>query len=494
MADIVPFNSDDELSRLLAGPFEQTELGNARRLLAVFGNDLRFCASWGKWIVWDGVRWVNDVDGEVERRAKQVIGLLHAQAAREDEKGRRGELERWAKESESLHHIRAAIRLAETEPGTPVRADDLDDDPMLIGVRNGIVDLKSGILLPPKRQHLITKQCPVIFDPEAKCPTWDQFIGQITRGDVDLQSYLQRVAGYCLTGLTREQCFFVLWGSGANGKSVFLGTLQSLLGDYARSTPAMTLLGKQRADGASPDLARLVGARLVAASEPPDGCRFAAETVKAMTGQDRIVCRPLYRDFFEYQPRFKVLLATNHKPEAADDDEAMWRRIRLIPFQAVIAPQDRDKRLLERLRDELPGVLNWAVRGAVEVWSHGLGSARKVVTATESYRSEMDVFSEWFDQCAIEDPPAVTPTADLRESCQAWFLQQSQPPLSAKKFTQRLEARGFSLVRTGKARCIKGLALRDTADSLGNDPDANGDRDACDASTVPTPNSSPIDP
>mgnify|MGYP001397183973 CR=1 FL=1 len=490
MADIVFLNDSDELARLQATSFENTELGNARRLIAVFGEDLRFCVTWGKWLVWDGLRWVVDDHGEVERRFKRTILLMHAQARADAGGTRRSDLAEWALESETLHHIRAAMRLAQTEPGIAVEAADLDADPMLIGVCNGVVDLKCGTLVQSERRFLITKQCAVGFDPAAVCPTWHRFIGEVTCGDVDLQTYLQRVAGYCLTGRTNEQCFFVLWGSGANGKSVFLGILESLLKDYARNTPAMTLMGKPRSDGASPDLARLDGARLVAASEPPDGCRFAAETVKAMTGQDRIICRPLYRDFFEYEPRFKVVLATNHKPQVADDDEAMWRRIRLIPFRAVIAPQNRDRHLHERLQAELPGILNWAVQGATYVGEYGLGTAGAVSRATDSYRSEMDVFSDWLDECAIEDPGAKTPTAELRESCNAWFLQQHHRPLSAKKFTQRLEARGFQSDRTSKARCILGLALRDAGDATeGNDPDPTAADDSCDASPPPHPSS-----
>ena len=280
----------------------------------------------------------------------------------------------------------------------PIHAAELDANPLLLAVQNGVVDLSTGLPITPERSQLITKQAGTKFDPAATCPIWRSFLSQVTDGDQDLAAFLQRMAGYLLTGITDEQCLFLLLGPGANGKSVFLNTLQSLMGDYASSTPPETLLARRDTAAATPDLARLRGARLVVASEPRDGSVMEEALVKRLTGQDKIVCRDLYSSFFEYYPTFKFVLATNSKPIIQGTDHAIWRRIHLIPFRIIVPPERKDKQLIRKLELELPGILNWVLEGVRAHQSGGLQPPPCVVEATRSYRSDMDVLGEWIEE------------------------------------------------------------------------------------------------
>ena len=229
-----------------------TDLGNAHRLVGLFGADIRFCAQFKQWFVWNGLRWVKDEDGEIQRYAKRVIMAMHSQVAQEENDAVRERLAAWALASEAAHRIEAMVKLARTEPTIPVHPSQLDPDPMLLGVANGVIDLRTGQLQAPRREDYITKQAPVHVDPSAECPRWNAFLRRIFDGDKELIAYHQRLAGYCLTGLAREHYLFMPFGQGANGKTVLWETLGSLLGDYAATTPPETLMKRKNAGGWEP--------------------------------------------------------------------------------------------------------------------------------------------------------------------------------------------------------------------------------------------------
>lgn len=441
--------------------FRNTDVGNAERLLFQYGDDLRYCPEHKRWYIWNGIHWRPDRGGEVLNRAKDVPRGIYAEAASEPDENRRRALAAHATRSENRARIEAMPALALTSERVRRGANEFDPDPGALGVPNGTVDLRTGELREPRREDHITKCAGVAFDPAARSPRWDAFLDRIMAGDAELIAFLQRVVGYLLTGLTSEQCLFLFLGSGANGKSVFLNVMQRLLGDYARQTPAETLMVR---DGrsASNDIARLQGARLVCTSEVEDGQRFAESLVKQLTGQDVITGRFLYAEPFEFRPQFKIAIAGNHPPIIRGDDPAAWRRIKLVPFTVTIPEDERDPELVDKLCAELPGILNWALEGLRDWREHGLQPPEAVRAATEEYRTDMDVLRAWIDECCALDAGAWAASRELYDSYQKWARENTQWVMSRQKFGRRMKER-FQQERRGggshKERGFRGLTV-----------------------------------
>jgi putative DNA primase/helicase len=438
-----------------------TDLGNAKRLVAQHGNDIRYCHTWRKFLIWDGSRWRQDEDGEAERRAKDTVRRLYSEASLLTDDDSRAELVKWARASESRSRIVAMVELAKSEPGVPVSPKELDANPWLLNCQNGVIDLRTGELLQHRRDDLCTKIVPIVFDPDAQCPIFKQFLRQILRENVELIRFVQRCIGYSLTGSTVEQVFFILWGSGANGKSTLLEILRMVLGDYGRTADAALLMHRSH-DGPRNDVARLAGARLVSTSETEAGRNLAEVLVKQLTGNDKVAARFLYSEFFEFDCQFKLFLTTNHKPVIKGTDNAIWRRIRLIPFDVTIPEEKQDKDLPRKLRSELPGILAWAVRGCLRYQECGLGQPEKVSAATQSYREEMDVLGGFLRDRCILDKLAKVANRQLYRAYKEWCESTGEKPLTQQKLASALGDRGFRRWRTGPERGWIGLALRDT--------------------------------
>jgi putative DNA primase/helicase len=277
-------------------------------------------------------------------------------------------------------------------------------------------------------------------------------------GNQPLVEFVQRAAGYCLTGKTDEEVLFFLYGTGANGKTTFVETVRKLLSDYAQQADFNSFLEK-RSDGARNDLARLKGARFVAAVEAGEGRKLDETVIKQATGGDTITSRFLYREFFEYVPQFKIFLVANHKPRISGTDEGIWRRIRLIPFNVTIPTEERDKRLLEKLQRELPGILAWAVRGCLEWQRDGLGKSDQVSEATELYRREMDSLADFLDDRCVIGQGEVSDAGLLYETYKVWCQANGEEPTSQKLFGSRLHDRGFEPAKKRGHRCWVGLSL-----------------------------------
>ena len=386
-----------------------TDLGNAERLAAAHGTTLRYFVQAGHWLHWTGARWETDDTGVVHRRAHRVVRKMTAEGERLAGPARDALLKH-AWKSESHPRLQAMVEIARTLPEMPVTAEMLDRDPWLLNVRNGILDLRTGFPQSHAPKMLLTKLAPVTYDPEARCPRWEQFLREIFQEDAEVIAYVQRLVGYLLTGDTSEQAVVFLVGKGANGKSVFLETLRALCGDYARSTPFSTFLEKR--GEATNDLAALLGARLVTASEVGGGQAFNTALLKQISGGDAVTCRFLHREFFTYTPAFKVLFAMNEVPRLDATSYALRRRIQLLPFrQTFYPPQEerdprRDPELGKKLRGELSGILNWAIIGACDWLLDGLQPPRQVLDSTEALFESFDPLADFLEDACVREPAA----------------------------------------------------------------------------------------
>ena len=444
-------------------PNHTTDLGNARRLIARHGEDIRFCYSRGEWLIWSGTRWGWDDSGEIERRAKDTIGAIYQEAANETDADRRIRLAKWAASSESDVRIRAMVSLAKSEPGIPILPGELDADPWSLNCLNGTIDLRTAELRPHRRGDYCTKQVPINYDPSAACPTWWGFLNRIIAENAGLIDYLQRAVGYALTGNTREQVLFMLYGTGQNGQTTFLESIKTCLADYSRQADFSTFLARA-GDSIRNDIARLAGARFVCAVEAEGGKQLSEALVKSITGEDTVSARFLYSEFFEFRPPFKLFLATNNLPVIKGTDTAIWRRIRLVPFTVTIPPEQQDRELLGKLHPELPGILAWAVKGCLAWQEQGLDAPKDVVTATKDYREEMDILAAFLDECCVQTPEATVPAGRLYGRYTQWCDDNGDPPLNQQMFGMSLSERGFKSGRTGRVRLRKGIGLCDGGD------------------------------
>lgn len=432
----------EELQQMIK-QFKLSELGNAERLVARHGKDIRYCHEWNKWLVWAGTHWEIDLTGEVERRAKETIRAIYSEAAEIEDEEKRATLAKHAAKSETNRAISAMVNLAKTEQGIPVLSDQLDSDIWLLNCKNGTLDLRTGELRPHNRKDYITRIILTEYNPYADFEEWAKFLERIMNGNRELISFLQRAVGYSLTGSTREQCLFMLCGSGANGKTTFLEAIAETLSDYAQRTPTDTLLSKDTG-GISNDVARLKGARFVIASEVEEGRKMAESLVKQMTGGEKITARFMRAEYFEFKPHFKLWIGTNHKPVIrGTDHHAIWRRIKLIPFNVTIPEPERDKELPNKLRKEKAGILNWAVMGCMDWLKDGLGEPEEVVKATGEYRSEMDVLARFISDCCVTNTQKCTKSSELYKKYAEWAREGNEFILSQTKFNAKLIEKGF---------------------------------------------------
>jgi putative DNA primase/helicase len=436
------------VGRYPPGSLPTTDLGNAERLVGRHGHDLVHVYGLG-WHVWTSQLWERDEIGQVERRAKETVRSIYEEAAHVAQDEKRKTLAKWAKQSESVSRLGAMIALARSEPGIPLKADQLDADLWLLNVQNGTLDLRTGDPRPHDRSDLITKLAPVAYDPDAETPAWENFLGRILP-NAAVRKFLQRYAGHSLTADVSEQILLFLYGTGANGKSNLLNTLLEMMGTYAQQAAPELLTIKR---GAHPtELADLQGARFVASVEVEEGMRLAESLVKQMTGGDRIKARYMRQDFFEFDPTHKIWLAANHKPVVRGTDHAIWRRIKLVPFEVTIPEPERDPNLPEKLRAELPGILAWAVRGCLDWQREGLDEPEEIRAATEEYREDMDPLQEFFEEWCLFREDYWTASADIRGAYQDWAQKAGERPLDWHMVAARLKERGCREKRRHQGR------------------------------------------
>jgi putative DNA primase/helicase len=434
--------------------------GNGQRLVLDHGNDLRYVPGAG-WHEWDDTRWAPDADGAVMRRAKDTVRSLMVEAAEIKDADKQKSLLSFALRSQQAPRLKAMIELAESEQPVIAHGDKLDTDPDLLNVANGTIDLRNGRLRDHDREDLITKLAPVAFEPDAPCPTWHRYLAEVFGGDADLTAYVQRAVGYTLTGHTSEQCLFILQGEGKNGKTTAAELIHDLLGDYATVIDPALLMTATRptSPGAPrPDLVRLRGARYVPAVEVEQGAQLAEVLIKQLTGGSTITARELHqRGGIEFRPAFKLWLDANHLPQVRGTDYAIWRRLRVIPYRHRI--ERGDTALPAKLRAEAPGILAWAVQGAVAWFEHGLGEPIAVERATADYRAGQDTLASFLEaRCELADD-ALAPAGLLYHAYKNFCADGDLAHLTIQAFKAGLEERGVTHRKTKKGAFYEGVSL-----------------------------------
>jgi putative DNA primase/helicase len=443
-------------------PYLLTDLGNAYRILDRYGPELRFCRALGGWLVWTGTYWKVDSFGAVRRMAQDSTWKMFDEA-KTLEDGARAALVRHATHSQSSQRLQGCVDVLEAAAKEfYVEPDQLDADAWALPCTNGTIDLKNGELRESRPEDLATRCLPIAYDPGATCPTFTTFLDSVMDGRPELVAYLRRVIGYCLTGSTRERAMFILHGSGANGKSTLIDIVSALLDGYATTAEASAFLSKKQTGGPSNDIAALAGSRFVSVSESEKDQALATALVKRVTGNDKITARFLHKEFFSFKPTFKLFLGLNHKPEINDAGAAIWSRIKLIPFDVKFAEADQDKTLPEKLRNELPGILAWAVAGCLE-WQRlgGLQEPAEVTAATRDYREDQDVLGPFISSCCVLDPQASAPASALHAAYLAFIQGTLTSALSVTAFGVLLGDRpGLSRHKNGKGLAVwHGLRL-----------------------------------
>lgn len=440
---------DGDAGAVLSGALSDDALALA--FAAAHADRLRYVADVGRWRRYEAGCWRDDAKlGVYDAARAQLRRTVAAERLTERE----------AAALRSAKTVNAVVTLARSDRRLVSEAAQYDRDPWQLNTPGGVVDLRTGQLTPHDPAQYHSQQTAATPDDAAPCPRWRAFLAQCTGGDAALERFLQKVAGYALTGSIREHALFFLYGTGGNGKGVFLNTLHRVLGTYADVAPIETFT-ESKGERHPTELAALRGRRLVIAQETEEGRRWAEARLKALTGGDAISARVMRGDFFTFQPQFKLVIAGNHRPHLRGVDDAMRRRLHLVPFAHQVPAAERDADLPAKLEAEWPGILAWAVEGCALWLEEELRPPAAVQAATADYFSAEDGFAAWLDECCDCVPGAWASGADLFASWSAYAERGGEHAGSAKRLTQKLEAAGFTPVRRhGGTRGFAGLAIR----------------------------------
>lgn len=475
------------------GEYLLNDSGNADRLIRSHGTDLLYCKEHGAFIVWDGTRWNKD-ELRVERLAEDVLRRALGDVRKIPDSDERKKY--FCFLNRSLHRAGIANMVQSARrKAVEVSVSDLDSDPLLLNCLNGTVDLRTGQIRVHSRDDRITKLIPIVYDPAAGCPLFMQFLGRImgahpdaSEGELEraerLVSYLQRCLGCAATALP-EKALFILYGRGNNGKTTLLEIVREALGpgEYAGEIQIDTLMMKPRESGASntanADLADLRGYRFVTSSEVEQGQRLSTARVKYLTGQSQVRARRLYENPICFKPTHKLFMDCNHRPVIQDPHDAIWNRVKCIPFEATIPKEEIDPNLPVKLRAELPGIIRFIVEGAQQYLSRGLQDPAEVQASTEEYRQESDRAGEFFEDLCTFHEDVWCPVTDLWRRYLAWSVEVGEKyPLSKPVFEDRLGRMGCRKAHdpSGRFRAWRGVSLKAGSDGL-TTPDRNPGRD-----------------
>jgi putative DNA primase/helicase len=426
--------------------FTLTDLGNAERLMSKYGQDLLYCYERKSWLLWNGVNWKMDAGSEIQRIAQKTVRAIYAEAANEDDDDKRKKLWLWAKDSES--NARQNAMIDQAQPFAAIPLAKLDSNTWLFNCLNGTVNLKTGELLPHDRKDHITIVSPVNYDPKAESRNWNNFLDKITACNTNLITYLQRCAGYTLTGDTSEQILFFCHGAGQNGKSTFMNALMEIMSPYAAQVDNEMFMSsfKSGKAGHSEDIANLAGKRLVVATEIEEDRRLATAKIKQLTGGERVRASHKYEHEFEYDVTYKLWFNGNHKPNIMDTTHSIWRRVKLIPFTVTIPKSEQDKKLNLKLRQDYPAILAWAVKGCLEWQQNGLSEPMEVANAVDQYKQEQDILGDFIKtRCYLspQDADCCISNKEFYDGYITWCKDNSMEPVTARTFTKRVKEKEF---------------------------------------------------
>lgn len=425
-----------------------TEDSAALQFVEKYGKELRYCHSTGSWFRWNDRTWVRDNTHLAFHWARELARKL----AQDGDKRSRY--------ITSKTSFAAGVeRYAKSDPAVAVTVDHWDRDPLQLGTSGGTVDLRTGQLGPARPEDGITKTT-AVAPAKSGCPRWESFLAETTGDDTELISFLQQWCGYSLTGLTQEHSLVFVHGPGGNGKTVFLNTVAYVMRDYA-ATAAMETFTNSAGDKHPTDLAMLRGARLVTASETEEGKAWAETRIKQMTGGDPITARFMRRDFFTYKPNFKLMIIGNHKPVLKNVDDAARRRFLIVPFERK--PESPDKELEQRLAAEAPAILHWMIQGCIEWQASGLIKPASVLSATEEYFSDQDLFAHWLaEECDCEpgNMEKSEKSSTLFKAWREYAVAAGNSPGSQQSFKDQMSRHGFKFYRGRRAREFFGISLR----------------------------------
>ncbi len=457
----------DSMANYDPGPMPLTDLGNAERLVARHGNDLRYCHELGTWYVWRGTHWGENDDGEVERRANETARSIRLEAEHATDPDRTKKLFNHALKSEAHYSRQMMIRMAQDLEGIPTPKETFNRNPLLLNVSNGTIDLATGELLEHDREDMLTTLIPLTYSTDAKAPRWLQFLDEIFEEDAALIEYVQRAVGYSLTGDVSEQILFLCYGKGANGKSILLDAITRMMGSYARVTDPELLLARS-GESHPTGMADLFGKRMATTMETKKGRSFNESKLKWLTGGDKLTARKMRQDFFEFFPTHKLWIATNHLPNVELGGEAFWRRIIAIPFNRVFTAKEQDPGLADVLAEEANGILAWAVRGSV-AWCAGAGLKthlpKAIRRAKGKYQRDNDQIGRFLeDRCDFEDHLRIGSQA-LYDVYKRWCDETGEGiVLSQKEWSQEMERQGIGKKKTSAGTVWVGLGVRLTWD------------------------------
>jgi P4 family phage/plasmid primase-like protien len=435
-------------------PVEYSDAALAHRFRAKHGEDIKHVAEMGKWLIWDDQRWTEDTTNLVFDLSEQICCAASGEALRTIESASKAD--RIARKVASGGVINAVPRIAQGYRVIARNVCVFDADPWMLNTPDGIVDLRTGELLPHDRGAYCSKITAAGPGPVAYCPKWLKFLAEVTKGDAELVAYLQRVIGYSLTGSIREHAFFFAYGPGGNGKGVFTNTIQWLLQDYGATIP-MDALVASRSDRHPTEMAMLRGARFTTARETEEGRHWAESRIKQLTGGDPVTARFMHKNFFTYQPQCKVFIIGNHMPRLRNVDDAMKRRLHLIRFD--FKPPEVTPDLEKMFEPERPGILRWAIDGCLEWQRVGLQAPKIVRATTEDYFAEEDLIGRWLGERCREEKDAKLTNDQLFNDWCDWCQANGEDPHAKKTFSEALANKGVKRWRTEAERGFTGLAL-----------------------------------
>jgi P4 family phage/plasmid primase-like protien len=401
--------------------FECSDAGNGELFAALYKDMVRYDHPQNQWLLWNEHRWEPDREERIKRYAKEAARLRYRLAADIEDLSKRERASKWAIRSEDAHKMSATLSQARSEAPLADSGKNWDTNKWLLGVPNGVVDLQTGMLRKGERSDRITKSVRISYDAEARCEKWEECLSQWFGGNEELIDWIQRYAGYTHSGDNSDQTCIFCYGTGANGKTIFLRMLSRTLGDYALTTP-FTTFEAQRNYVIPLDLADFAGKRLVISSEAKKDFQLNETRIKDIVGGEPQTARHLYAEHFTFNPVCKIWLAGNYKPEVADDSTGFWRKMRLIPFMAKFEGEARDPKLSEKLEQELPGILAWCVRGCLEWQKRGLEPPDIVKAQTAAWRADANEVSRFLSECTVEDEKGKIRCDELYQLFYSWCM------------------------------------------------------------------------